>query len=127
MALNTVPREMMTAEIARKNLEVFESEPNELGETRKFLRWIVSTKRCLAGSFAGTIRPTDGYYSVTLLGCSYSGNRLIHLIEHGEWPIETEPMARVTTPRQVRLAPVPLTAEQRAELRAKLRAKNAAQ
>lgn len=122
MAANKVSRDEMTVEIAREWLEVFESEPNGDGEVRKYLRWIRDTNRCAAGSFAGTVRPTDGYYSVVLKGFNYSGNRLIHLLEHGEWPAEAERISRPSAGRELRLAPVPLTAEQRAALRAKLKA-----
>lgn len=119
-----VLREDMTQQLAAEWLEVFESEPNAEGTTRKFLRWKKPSSRCPEGSFAGTVRPTDDYYSVVLLGFNYSGNRLIHLIETGEWPAERAPVIRTAAQRAVRVAPVPLTAEQKADLRAKMRQGN---
>ena len=124
---NKIERSNMTAEIARQWLEVREITytPEEHGvpevQTCKRLFWLKNTTRCAAGSFAGSIRPLDGYYSVVLLGYNYSGDRMVHLLEHGEWPVESvrEPKAAVV--REVRTAPVPLSAEARAELRAKLR------
>jgi hypothetical protein len=116
-----VLRENMTQALASEWLEVFTSEPNSEGETCKYLRWKKPSARCPEGSFAGSIRPSDEYYSVVLLGFNYSGKRLIHLIETGEWPAEREAVIRSAMQRDVRLAPVPLTAEQKAILRAKLR------
>lgn len=116
-----VPREEMTRELAAEWLEVFVSEPNADGFTRKFLRWKKPSARVPEGSFAGSVRPTDDYYSVVFRGANYSGNRLIHLIETGEWPADREPVIRTAVQRAVRVAPIPLTAEQKAQLRAQMR------
>lgn len=37
------------------------------------------------GDFAGTRRPTDGYYSVVLNGVNYSGKQLAWFYENGNW------------------------------------------
>lgn len=124
---NKIDRNDMTADIARQWLEVREITytPEEHGvpeiQTCKRLFWLKNTTRCAAGSFAGSIRPLDGYYSVVLLGFNYSGDRMIHLIETGEWPADIERKPKSAVVREVRTAPVPLSAEGRAALRAKLR------
>lgn len=120
-----VAREHMTSEIAREWLEVrtdvFTPEEHGVDERieQKNLYWKTTMLGRPAGSFAGQRRLTDGYYSVTLLGNSYSGNRLVHLIETGEWPAAREASVTATVVREARSAPIPLTAAQRAALRGK--------
>ena len=121
-----VERADMTADIARQWLEVrvdaFTPEEHGVSERieQKNLYWLKPVLGRPSGSFAGQRRPVDDYYSVVLLGNSYSGERMIHLIENGEWPAERARAEGGTVkqraPLAVRSAPVPLTAEQKAEI-----------
>lgn len=125
-----VAREGMTAEIARQWLEVrtdvFTPEEHGVDERieQKNLYWLKPVLGRPAGSFAGQRRPVDDYYSVTLLGNSYSGSRLIALIETGEWPAERvrEGVVKARTPLAVRTAPAPLTNAQRVAMREQAKA-----
>ena len=126
-----VERADMTAAIAGEWLEVrtdvFTPEEHGVDQIveQKNLYWKKSVLGRPVGSFAGQRRPVDDYYSVTLCGNSYSGNRLIHLLEHGEWPADearsTGAPRTARAPLAVRTAPVPLTAAQRAAAREQLK------
>ena len=128
-----VERADMTAAIAGEWLEVRTDvfTPEEHGVaatiTQKNLYWKKPVLGRPAGSFAGQRRPVDDYYSVVLLGNSYSGTRLIGLLETGEWPAERARaeggVVKQRAALAVRSAPVPLTAEQKAAMRAELKAK----
>src|SRR5687767_6062231 len=48
--------------------------------------WKVDTVVSAAGSFAGSKREQDGYYSVVFRGTNYSGKQLAYFYEHGTWP-----------------------------------------
>jgi hypothetical protein len=68
----------------------------------------------IKGDFVGTVRPLDGYYSLTYKGTSYSGKRMAHFLTEGFWPEKEESIkkANVRVERAPRLAPT-ITAEMR--------------
>lgn len=128
-----VAREDMTAAIASEWLEVktdvFTLEEHGVDAQVKNLYWKKPVLGRPAGSFAGQRRPEDDYYSVVLLGNSYSGARVIALLETGVWPPERTRSGTTAQPRSpltIRTAPVPLTEAQKAAKRAELKAKDEA-
>jgi hypothetical protein len=62
----------------------YDSESPEVMVYENFY-WLVETPATPIGSFAGHRREADGYYSLTLLGTSYSGKQLAHFVKTGEW------------------------------------------
>lgn len=50
------------------------------------LTWIKSLRMNTAGKVAGSLRPTDGYWSIHLDGKRYMAHRLAWFYVHGEWP-----------------------------------------
>lgn len=127
-----VARTDMTAAIAGEWLEVktdtYTVEEHGVDAVVKNLYWKKPVLGRPAGSFAGQRRPVDEYYSVVLLGNSYSGERMIALLETGEWPPERVRSGNTTprSPMAVRTAPVPLTAAQKELKRAELKTAAAA-
>jgi hypothetical protein len=89
----TIEKKDLTLEKAAEMLEIRSVETGApAGEdgvvpTSKFLFWKKDTAVAKGGSFAGSIRPADSYYSVVLFGTNYSGKQLIHFLENeGKWP-----------------------------------------
>lgn len=95
------------------------------------------TRFHLKGSFAGSIRAHDSYYSLTFGGCLYSGKMLAHFYKTGEWVDFTKgarldengnPIAKPKkekVERTVRTPPV-FTEEQKAQAKAEAAAKREA-
>lgn len=126
-----VARADMTAAVASEWLEVrtdvYNVAEHGVDATVKNLYWKKPVLGRPAGSFAGQRRPEDDYYSVVLLGNSYSGARMIALLEAGEWPperVRSGTPATSRAPLAIRTAPVPLTEEQKAAKRAEIKAKD---
>jgi len=134
-----VERTALTQEHVLSNLELREDSFEVEGENgemitvlQKNFYWKVANVAGAIGSFAGT-RRIDGYYSLTLLGNSYSGERLIAFAETGEWPEvrrgrASSGEAKDKAPKAlvVREAPRPLSPKERALALAKAKEEAAA-
>lgn len=93
--------------------------------------WKVKTVASEVGSFAGTRREADNYYSVVLAGTNYSGKQLVHFYKTGNWDVpkltrsgEAKPK-KEAGPREVR-AFVPLSPAAKAAAAAQAAAKKKA-
>jgi hypothetical protein len=79
----------------------------------------IDVGRTQKGDFLGQVNPISGYYSLNVLGTSYSGKHLAHFYKTGAWPEVTrgvrtgEPKAaKIRVERAPRTAPV-ITQEMR--------------
>lgn len=86
----------ITADIARQLLK-YDSKTGILTWRWRELEWFVGGKKPAeeraarwntryAGNPAGSIRSSDGYKAIGLLGRIYLAHRIAWLIEYGEWP-----------------------------------------
>jgi hypothetical protein len=115
----TVKKADLTVELLQQFLE--------LREDGNFY-WKVDTVVAQAGSWAGSKREADGYYSVVFKGTNYSGKQLAEFYKTGAWPVKAPAAAKAKAeakPKVMR-TPAVYTEEQMKAAKAELVAKKAA-
>jgi hypothetical protein len=96
---NSIKKQDLTVEVLQESLE--------LREDGNFY-WKKDTLTSAAGSFAGSKREQDGYYSVVFRGTNYSGKQLAHFYKTGAWPervVKAEVVKADAKPKTFREAP----------------------
>lgn len=101
--------------IERKDLtQAYLKEALRLDEETGYFYWLRESRVYMIGDFAGSIRPADGYYSLTIAGTIYSGAQLKAFYTTGLWLERAPAKEKVEAkPRVARGVPI-ITEEMKA-------------